>query len=542
MKQIVNHAAIPLPSEPVIGGMGGGGMGVLFVVSEMADFVKAGGLGDVAASLPRALCRRGLDVRILIPAYPAVLAASSAMRIVADLPGTAEIPPSQIGQVRAASGLTVYAVIAPDLFERGGSPYCREDGTDWPDSDLRFGRLSLAAAQIACGAVPDWRPNVLHVNDWPGGLAPAYARWAGVSVPSILTLHNIAHQGVFPAARRHALGIPEHAFDINGIEFYGKISFLKAGLYYADHVCAVSPTYAREITTEALGGGLQGLTRGLAERGRLSGILNGLDDSWDPGRDPHLPIRFDAGHLSGKATLAEIVRTSLCLAPSRGPLFGIVSRLVSQKGLDIVAGAANEIVSEGGQIAILGLGEPATEQMLNRLARRHRDNIAVLVGFNEPMARRILGGSDLCLMPSRFEPCGLTQMQAQRYGALPIAHATGGLADTVEDGVTGFLFPRLSVKALLSACRRAFAAFGDQDKLAEMRCAAMSSRFGWDLSAAKYEQLYCRLIGQPYPRLTVESMAVAEGAAEPKQATLVRQGPPRLPAPTIDGQLNTAGN
>ena len=515
-------------------------MKVLFVASEMADFVKAGGLGDVVASLPRALCRRGLDMRVLIPAYPAVLAASSAMRIVADLPGTGEIPSCQIGQVQVAGGLIVYTVIAPELFERAGSPYCRGDGTDWPDSDLRFGRLSLAAAQIVCGAMPDWQPDVLHVNDWPGGLAPAYVRWAGVPVPSVLTLHNIAHQGLFPADRQNALDIPGHAFDINGVEFHGKISFLKAGLYYADHVCTVSPTYAREITTEALGGGLHGLTRGLGERGQLSGILNGLDDSWDPRRDPRLPDRFDADNIFGKATVADVVRTSLCLSPSPGPLFGMVSRLVPQKGLDIVAAAANGIVREGGQIAILGLGEPATEQLLNRVARRHRDNIAVLVGFNEPMARRVLGGSDFCLMPSRFEPCGLTQMQAQRYGTLPIAHATGGLADTIEDGVTGFLFPRLSVKALLSACRRAFAVFRDQDKLAEMRRAAMSGRFAWDLPAAKYEQVYCRLIGQRFPRLTLVSGSTeAANAAGAQQEAPARQEPPP-PVPAIDRQQDVS--
>ena len=210
------------------------------------------------------------------------------------------------------------------------------------------------------------------------------------------------------------------------------------------HVGTVSPTYAREITTEALGAGLHGLTQGLAERAQLTGIVNGIDESWDPSLDPYLPHHFDAEDLRGKETIADMVRTGLCLAPSDGPLFGVVSRLVPQKGLDIVAEAANDIVRSGGQIAILGLGEPATEQMLNKVARRHRDHIGLLVGFNEPMARRIVGGSDFCLMPSRFEPCGLTQMQAQRYGTLPIAHATGGLADTIEDGATGFLFSDFS--------------------------------------------------------------------------------------------------
>ncbi|HVC61950.1 MAG TPA: glycogen synthase GlgA [Acetobacteraceae bacterium] len=470
---------------------------VLFVTSELAGLVKAGGLGDVAAGLPRALRQRGIDVRILIPAYPAVLGACRQMRIVGDLPGRAGLPPCRIGRFRTAEGLIVYIVIAAGLYERGGSPYCRPDGTDWPDNDLRFARLSLAAAEIARGSGIGWRPDVLHLNDWPGGLAPAYLRWDATPVPAILTLHNMAHQGVFPADRRHALGIPEHAFAIDGVEFHGKVSFLKAGLYYADHVCAVSPTYAREITTEALGGGLHGLTRDRAGRGRLSGIVNGIDESWNPARDPHLPFHFDAENLRGKARLAELVRTALCLAPSQGPLLGVVSRLVPQKGLDILAEAADDIVREGGQIIILGLGEPATEQMLNRLARQRRDHICVLVGFNEAMARRIIGGGDFCLIPSRFEPCGLTQMQAQRYGTLPIAHATGGLVDTIEDGVTGFLFYQFSTEALLVACRRAFDVFGDAAKLVAMRWAAMSRRFGWEAPAAGYELLYARIAGGP---------------------------------------------
>jgi starch synthase len=359
------------------------------------------------------------------------------------------------------------------------------------------GRLSLAAAQIGCGGLSDWRPDVMHVNDWPGGLAPAYLRWDNIELPTILMLHNIAHQGVFSAGRRQALGIPDHAFDVNGVEFHGHVSFLKAGLFYADHVCTVSPTYANEVTTVPLGGGLHGLTRGLDERGQLSGIVNGIDESWNPERDPHLLSPFDAANLRGKAVIADAIRTNFCLAPSQGPLFGMVSRLVPQKGFDIVAGAASDIVRQGGQIVILGLGEPETEQMLNSLARRHRDHIGVLIGFNETMARRIIGGSDFFLMPSRFEPCGLTQMQAQRYGTLPIAHATGGLVDTIEDNVTGFLFSPLSVEALLATCRRAFAIFGADKRLSEMRQTAMSRRFGWEATAAQYERLYKRLSRTP---------------------------------------------
>jgi starch synthase len=492
-------------------------MKVLFATSELADFVKSGGLGDVSAGLPRALRRQGADARLLLPGYPGVLAKCRDLRIRGSLPGRASIPPCRVGVVRLAGGLTVYVILAPSLYDRRGSPYCRPDGTEWPDNDLRFARLALAAAQLAQGVGGlGWQPDLLHVNDWHGGLAPAYLRWEGARVPCVLTVHNIAHPGVFSADHRHALGIPEHAFHINGVEFYGQLSFLKAGLYYADHVCTVSPSYAREITTKALGAGLHGLTTGLADSGQLSGIVNGIDESWDPSRDPLLPVPFDAGDLRGKWATTEFVRTGLCLAPSDGPLFGVVSRLVPQKGLDIIAAAADGIVRRGGQIAILGLGEQATEQMLNKLARSHRENIAVLVGFNEPMGRRIIGGSDFCLMPSRYEPCGLTQMQAQRYGTLPIAHATGGLADTIEDGVTGFLFADFSPGGLLAACERAFAVFADKAQLARMRRQAMSRRFGWDARAAEYAGVYSQLTGKPL----AEPAAEVRERAEPLEPVL----------------------
>jgi starch synthase len=471
-------------------------MNVLFATSEFAGLAKAGGLGDVSAALPRALRRRGIDVRVLLPAYPEVIANAGDITIVAHLPGHAGIGPCAIGEVRTADGLILYLVFEPSLYQRVGNPYAGPEGRDWPDNDLRFARLALAAAEIAGGSAGmNWRPDVLHVNDWQCGLAPAYLRWRGVRVPTILTIHNIAYQGLFEPQSMQRLGIPEHAFDINGVEFHGHVSFLKAGLVHADLVTTVSPTYAREITTEALGGGLHGLTRGIAAEGRLSGIANGIDDSWDPSRDPHLPHHFEADDLSGKQSIADLVRTGLCLSPSEGPLFGVVSRLVHQKGLDIIADAARDIVREGGQIAILGLGDPETEHMLSRLARSHHDDIGLLIGFNEPMARRIVAGSDFCLMPSRFEPCGLTQMQAQRYGSLPIAHATGGLADTIDDGETGFLFSELSGDGLFAACQLAFEAFDDAAVLDGMRQAAMARDFQWTGAAAEYEQLYRRLAG-----------------------------------------------
>jgi starch synthase len=447
-----------------------------------------------------------------MPAYPDVIAGAGEIAIVAHLPGHAAVGPCAIGEARMADGLILYLVFEPSLYQRAGSPYAGPQGLDWPDNDLRFARLSLAAAEIAAGTAGlGWQPNVLHVNDWPCGLAPAYLRWRGVPVPTVLTIHNIAYQGLFAKDRLQRLGIPAQAFDMSGVEFHGNVSFLKAGLFYADHVATVSKTYAREITTEAFGAGLHGLTSGIAAEGRLSGIVNGIDESWDPGRDPHLPHHFEADDLAGKQPIADLVRTGLCMTPSEGPLFGVVSRLVHQKGLDIVADAARDIVREGGQIAILGLGDPETEHMLSRLARSHRDHIGLLIGFNEPMARRIVAGSDFCLMPSRFEPCGLTQMQAQRYGSLPIAHATGGLADTIADGETGFLFSDLSGDGLFAACRRAFETFDDVDMLAVMRQAAMARDFQWSAAAAEYEALYRRLVGP------VVRDEVAPPAARPRR-------------------------
>ena len=490
---------------------------VLFVTSEVAGLAKAGGLGEVSAGLPLALRQRGIDVRILMPAYREVIARLQSIVWNGDLAARASIPPGRLGTARLPDGTVLHLVAAPTLFDRRGTPYCTPEGADWADNHLRFARLSLAAADVAGGRGGiDWTPDIVHANDWPGGLTPAYMRWDGTPTPTVLTIHNIAYQGNFSAEQRHALGIPDAAFDVNGVEFHGQVSFLKAGGFYASHVTTVSPTYAREITTEPLGAGLHGLMGSRAASGELSGIVNGIDDSWDPGSDPHLPHHFDPADMLGKQANAKAVRTGLCLRPSGGPLFGIVSRLVHQKGLDLVAEAANDIVDNGGQIAILGLGDPEIEHMLSRASRRHRDDIGVLIGFNEPMARRIVAGSDFTLMPSRFEPCGLTQMQAQRYGALPIAHATGGLADTIDDGATGFLFSTLSPDGLMAACHRAFDAFADEAHLQEMRQAAMARSFGWASAAAEYEALYRRLLGWPaarQPRIPEPAAGMMEEAA-----------------------------
>jgi starch synthase len=463
---------------------------ILYVTSEIADYVKAGGLGEVSAALPRTL-RRDYDVRVLIPGYRQVLNGRDPITVVGRLPKLADIPACDIGRIDRPDGLVIYVVLCPELYDRPGSPYVDAHGVDHADNDLRFGRLSLAAAQLGAGCGDaSWVPDLVHLNDWTSALAPAYLAWQGRRTPSILTIHNLAYQGVFEAERLGRLGIPGDAFQVDGVEFYGKLSFLKAGIFYSSHLTTVSSTYAREITRPEFGCGLDGLLRTRAEEGRLTGILNGIDDTWDPRTDPHLAEPFEPHDLAGKRANADEVRKDFGLAVDRGPLFAVVSRLVHQKGVDLAIEAAESIVEQGGQVVVTGQGEGRFETALKGLATRHPGAVGVNIGFDETQARRMYAGSDFLLMPSRFEPCGLSQMYAQRFGSLPIAHRTGGLADTIEDGVTGFLFRDHSMPGFMGAIKRALTAFGSHTQFTAMRRAAMNRPFGWQRSARGYGHLY----------------------------------------------------
>ena len=468
----------------------------------MSDFVKSGGLGDVSAALPRAL-RGRCDVRVLLPGYRQVLERCRSLKVTARLDGLAGIPPCDIGKVCMADGLVIYIVLAPSLYDRPGTPYGAAQGEDWRDNDIRFARLALAAADIASGRTQmSWQPHLLHLNDWPTALAAGYTVWRNVPVPSLLTIHNLAYQGIFGRDCLARLGIPAGAFDIDGVEFHGKVSFLKAGIAFASEISTVSTTYAQEITTAEFGCGLDGLLRLRADQGRLTGIINGIDDSWDPSRGDRIASPFNAQDLSGKERNAEQVRSAFRLAVSRGPLFAVVSRLVHQKGLDLMIGAAETVVRAGGQIAIMGQGEAAVERELGALAKRHAGEIALELAFDEAGARCMFAGSDFLLMPSRFEPCGLSQMYAQRFGSLPIARRTGGLADSIEDGLTGFLFRAISVEGCREAVGRALDVFGNTDIFAAMRRLAMARSFSWSRSAATYREVYARAIeGFPSRRL-----------------------------------------
>ncbi len=456
---------------------------ILFVTSEMSDYVQAGGLGEVSAALPRAL-RGSCDVRVLIPGYPQVLAKHAGVEKVADLPAAGEIPACAIGRVARPDGLVVYIVICPELYDRPGTPYVDGLGEPWPDNDVRFARLSLAAADIACGfGESGWEPDNLHLNDWPSALAAGYLAWRGSRVPSVLTIHNLAYQGIFDTGRMRSLAIPDAAFDVNGVEFYGKLSFLKAGLFYSSHLTTVSSTYANEITTPEFGCGLHGLLAERSQQGRLTGILNGIDESWGEEAD-------SAGAEAWKSGHANQVRKDFDLALTRGPLFAIISRLVHQKGVDLAIETAETIIAHGGQLVVTGQGEPRFEEAVQSLARRHRGMVGARIGFCAKEARRMFAGSDFLLMPSRFEPCGLSQMYAQKFGALPIAHRTGGLADTIEDGQTGFLFTTPTANNLNGAIRRAFDAYTSNRRFTSMRRAAMARSFGWEVSARRYDDVY----------------------------------------------------
>jgi starch synthase len=465
---------------------------LLFVTSEMADFVKTGGLGEVSAALPRSISSH-CDVRVLMPGLRPLRSAQFAIEVVRLMPRTSALPAWSLGRLRTSDGLVVYVVLCDELYDRAGSPYGASPDQDFFDNDIRFARLSHAAAEIAAGeADPNWKPDIVHVNDWPSAMTAGYMKWMGLKTPSILTIHNLAYQGLFDQSRLSDLCIPAHAFAINGTEFHGRISFLKTGIYYASHVTTVSSTYAREITTPEYGCGLDGLLRGRMEEGRLHGIVNGIDAGWIS------PIDTRKHHVADvrvwKEDHAAAIRRAFDLAPARGPLFSIISRLVHQKGIDLSIEAAETIVGAGGQIAITGRGDPQVESALVDLSRRRPDSIGVHIGFDEGEVRKMFAASDFLLMPSRFEPCGLSQMYAQRCGTLPIACRTGGLADTIEDNRSGFLFSAPNARELTSALWRAFDAFRLKSVFHAMRKIAMGKCFDWEPQAQKYADIYARSI------------------------------------------------
>ena len=470
---------------------------VLSVASECVPLVKTGGLADVVGALPTALAGQGWEMRVLLPAYRSLRGRLKTMAAVMEEPGLWGGP----GRVYQGEieGLSLYLLDAPHLFDRDGGPYGGSGG-DWADNIRRFAALSWVAARMARDGVAGWRPDILHAHDWQAGLAPAYLRYHGAGAAhSVLTIHNIAFQGWAPAEAIDDLRLPRGEFHSDALEYYGALSTLKAGLVTADRITTVSPNYAAEVMRPEFGMGLQGVIA--ARAGVVSGILNGVDEVlWAPEAALH---PYSLAKLSRKAAN----RAALCGEfglEVPGPLAILVSRLTDQKGIDLLPAAIPEFVAAGGGLAVLGAGDPGLEGALNRLAADHPGRVAVRIGYDEGVSHRMFAGGDAVLVPSRFEPCGLTQMYGLRFGTVPVVSAVGGLADTVINAspaalavgaATGVVFHPVDGLALQQALARLVALYRDAGVWTSVQKAAMRQPVGWAASAAAYARLYAGLLG-----------------------------------------------
>lgn len=458
---------------------------VLTVVSEVFPLVKTGGLADVAGALPGALAAEDVAVRTLVPGYPVVLRALEGGVAVAHF----ELFGGEARVIAAkAAGLDLFAIDAPHLYARDGDPYRAPDGHEWGDNAFRFAGLSRVALLLAQGVVEGYRPDVVHAHDWQAGLTPAYLHYAGVHTPTVMTLHNLAFQGQFPAYLLGALGFPAEAFNIHGIEYYGAIGYLKAGLQFADRITTVSPTYAAEIRSPAMGMGMDGLLRSRADV--LSGILNGIDTTvWDLAHDPHVV----GDRAANKAAVQERFGIRRDAA---GPLFGMISRLSEQKGIDLVLAALPVLLGAGAQLVLVGSGDRGFEAAVRGAAG---PDVGVWIGYDEGLAHLVQGGCDALLVPSRFEPCGLTQLCAMRYGTLPVVSHVGGLCDTVIDANemalakglgTGFHFSPVQWEMLAAAILRAVSVWRQPEMWRMLQRNAMAVDVSWTGPARRYAALY----------------------------------------------------
>jgi starch synthase len=472
-------------------------MQVLAVTSEAYPLVKTGGLADVAGALPAALAPHGVRVTTMLPGYPAVMAAlghNRSARNIAELFGG----PARLLRGEAG-GLDIIALDAPHLFARSGSPYLAPNGQDWPDNALRFAALGAAAALVAREGLRGARFQAVHAHDWQAGLTAAYLRHGGAAPPCLFTIHNLAFQGKFEASVFPRLGLPWDAFAARGLEYYGGVGFLKAGLWYADALSTVSPTYAAEIRTPAEGMGLDGLLRGRS--GALHGILNGIDgDEWNPATDRHLAATFDADDLAPRAANKAALQRAMGLDENpEAPLFAYVGRLAWQKGVDLMLEAIPAVFAAGGHLAILGSGEPALAERCMGATAANPGRIGSFIGFREDLARLIYSGADAVLVPSRFEPCGLAQLCALRYGAVPVVARVGGLCDTVVDCSvaalaqgwgTGFACAPGSPELLGEAIGRAATLYGQPEAWRRVQAHGMAQDVSWGPSAARYASLF----------------------------------------------------
>jgi starch synthase len=475
---------------------------VLSVASELFPLIKTGGLADVVGALPAALRREGVNVRTLVPGYPAVLQALPApveVHAFADLfHGPARL------LAATASGLDLFVLDAPHLFLRAGGPYAGDNAAPWPDNAFRFAALGVAAAQIGRGLLGNFVPDIVHAHDWQAGPALAYLYYGGTTRPGlVMTVHNLAYQGQFSPDLLGALGLPAAAYSTDGVEYYGSIGYLKAGLWCADRITTVSPSYAAEIQTDTGGMGLGGLLR--ARASVVSGILNGIDTAvWNPAMDPHLPAMYDAATcIAARARNKAALQAHFGLTVDPDVLlFGVVSRLEWQKGLDLLLQAVPDLLSHGVQLALIGAGDRSLQQGFLAVHDEHPSRVGVAVGYDEALAHLMQGGSDAILVPSRFEPCGLTQLCALRYGALPVVARVGGLADSVIDAnemaigagvATGVQFHPVTREHLATAFVRTAALWREPVLWRRMQQNAMAADVSWDRAARRYAALYREL-------------------------------------------------
>ena len=470
----------------------------LAVASECAPFVKTGGLADVVGALGPVMAEQGIECRVLLPLYRQIAHLAAGASTVLDA-GSKFGGPVQVLAVRE-SGMDLLLIDAPHLYDRPGQIYLNEHGVDWADNHLRFGLLSWLGAEIGCNGVAGWVPDVIHAHDWQAGLTPVYARQGGrAAPPCVVTIHNIAFQGNFPATTMGELDLDPAGFTQDGFEYFGQISFLKGGLIQADKITTVSPTYARELMTPEFGMGFQGVLR--ARKADLTGILNGIDKTvWDPATDPVLPQTYSSRTLARKSVNKRAVLARFGLDPDpAAPLLSVISRLSEQKGLDLALQALPASLDAGARFVLLGSGATELEDGFRALARRYPDRVGVEIGFDEDLAHLMQAGADATLIPSRFEPCGLTQLCAMRYGTLPIVSVTGGLADTVIDAneaalaagcATGFQFAPTTAAKLGDALDRAMALYQDTKTWRAVQRNAMKHPVGWDRSAQRLARIY----------------------------------------------------
>lgn len=471
---------------------------ILFVTSEAHPFIKTGGLADVSGSLPKALAELGQDIKIIMPYYQAIKTFSKVY-----VRCSLRIDNRDINILEThmpGSLIAVWLVDCPEFFQQAGNPYVDELGNPWRNNAERFALLCQIAVEVAMNrAQLDWQADIVHCNDWQTGLVPALLSLEDKRPACIFTIHNLAYQGLFPSSVLTSLNLPGQLWQPEGLEFHSMLSFIKGGLVYADRITTVSPSYAQEIQSAEFGYGLEGLLSHRNER--LLGIINGIDvNEWNPETDSYLHKHYNSNTLNQKQENKTALQNQLSLPINNNiPLIGLISRLVEQKGIDLILDCLPELLTMPVQVVLLGSGDKVYEQKLHSLMDLHPGKMSITLGYNEALAHLIEAGADIFLMPSRFEPCGLNQMYSQRYGTIPIVRKTGGLADTVIDSIpetianntaTGVVFNAANASALMEAIKRTLILYDMCDIWEDMQKNAMSADFSWQQSAKQYLALY----------------------------------------------------